>query len=61
LLAWEDILLEPCPPEDRELLLAMEAEMLHTLGQATRDTELRGVERLAHYQERVNEVLAKRQ
>jgi hypothetical protein len=39
------------PAEDRELLLAMEAEMLQTLGHATRDTELRGVERLAHYQE----------
>ena len=61
MLAWGDMLLELCPPEDRELLLAMEAEMLHALGHATRDDEQRSVERLASYQERVNEVLAKRQ
>jgi len=35
--------------------------MLHTLGHATRDDEQRGDERLGYYQERVNEVLAKRQ
>lgn len=61
LLAWGDILLDLCPPEDRELLLAMEAEMLHTLGHSTREDEQRGIERLPSYQERVNEVLAKRQ
>lgn len=60
LLAWGDILLELCPEDDKELLLAMEAEMLHTLGHATRDDEQRGVERLSYFQERVNEVLAKR-
>ncbi len=42
LLAWGDILLELSPPEDQDLLLAMEAEMLHTLGHATRDDEQRG-------------------
>jgi len=60
LLAWGDILLELCPAEDRELLLAMEAEMLHTLGLATREDEQQGIERLAYYQERVSEALAKR-
>ena len=61
LLAWGDILLDLCPQEDRELLLAMEAEMLHTLGHATREDERRGIEQSAYFQERVNEVLAKRQ
>jgi transcriptional regulator with XRE-family HTH domain len=61
LLAWGDVLLELCPQEHRELLLEMEAEMLHTLGHATRDDEQRGVERLPYYKQRVNEVLAKRQ
>lgn len=60
LLQWGDILLELCPMEDKELLLQMEAEMLHTLGLATREDERQGVERLAYYQERVNEALAKR-
>jgi transcriptional regulator with XRE-family HTH domain len=60
LLTWGDILLELCPPEDRELLLQMEAEMLHTLGHATRDDEQHGIEQLAYYQERVNEILARR-
>ena len=60
LLAWGDILLDLCPEEDKDLLLAMEAEMLHTLGYATRDDEQRGVERLPYFQEHVNEVLAKR-
>lgn len=60
LLVWGDILLELCPEDDKELLLAMEAEMLHTLGYATRDDEQRGVERLSYFQERVNEVLARR-
>jgi hypothetical protein len=61
LLVWGDFLLELCPPEDKDLLLAMEAEMLHTLGHATRDDERHGIEQLAYYQQRVNEVLAKRQ
>lgn len=61
LLAWGDILLELCPPEDKDLLLQMEAEMLHTLGHATRDDEQHGIEQLPYYRERVNEVLAKRQ
>jgi hypothetical protein len=61
LLSWGDILLDLCPEEERELLLAMEAEMLHTLGHATREDEQRGVERFPYYQERVNEILAKRQ
>ena len=60
LLTWGDILLELCPAEDRELLLQMEAEMLHTLGHATRDDEQHGIEQLAYYQERVNEILARR-
>ncbi len=60
LLAWGDILLDLCPEEDRELLLAMGAEMLHTLGHATRDDQQRGLERLSSYQERVREVLTKR-
>lgn len=60
LLAWGDILLELCPPEDRELLLSMEAEMLHTLGHATREDEQRGIEQLTYYQGRVSEALAKR-
>jgi hypothetical protein len=38
----------------------MEAEMLHTLGLATREDEQQGIERLAYYQERVSEALAKR-
>src|SRR5258708_37375579 len=42
LLEWGKILLELCPPEDRHLLLAMEAEMLHTLGYATRPEEQKG-------------------
>jgi transcriptional regulator with XRE-family HTH domain len=61
LLAWGDILLELCSQEHRELLLEIEAEMLHTLGHATRDDEQRGVERLPSFKERVSEVLAKRQ
>lgn len=61
LLAWGDLLLELCPPEDWELVLAMEAEMLHALGHATRDDEQRSRERLASYQECGREVLAKRQ
>ena len=61
LLAWGDILLELCPSEDKDLLLSMEAEMLHTLGHATRADEQQGVERLAYYQQRVDEVLARRQ
>ena len=60
LLAWGDMLLDLCPPEDQELLLAMEAEMLHALGHATREDEQRSIERLASYQKRVREVLAKR-
>jgi transcriptional regulator with XRE-family HTH domain len=61
LLAWGDILLKLCPQEDKELLLGMEAEMLHTLGHATRDDEKLGLERLPYYQKRVEEVLARRQ
>ncbi len=61
LLAWGDILLELCPPEDRELLLSMEKQMLHTLGHATREDEQHGIELLAYYRDRVSEVLAKRQ
>lgn len=60
LLAWGDILLELCPGEDRELLLQMEAEMLHALGLATRDDERRGAEQLPYYQQRVNDVLQRR-
>jgi transcriptional regulator with XRE-family HTH domain len=60
LLTWGDVLLELCPPEDMDILLSMEAEMLHTLGHATRADEQQGVERLAYYQQRVNEILAKR-
>ena len=60
LLAWGDILLDLCPLEQRELLLEMEAEMLHTLGHATRQDEQHGIERLPYYQERVSEVLSKR-
>ena len=61
LIGWGAIVLELCPPEDRELLVAIEAEMMHTLGHATREDERRGMERLTSFQERVNEVLAKRQ
>lgn len=60
LLAWGEILLDLCPLEDRELLLAMEGEMLHTLGLATRSDEQLGVERLPYYQQRVSEVLKHR-
>ena len=60
LLSWGDILLELCPSEDKDLLLAMEAEMLHTLGHATRDDEQRGLERLSYYQEIVKSLLEKR-
>lgn len=60
LLAWGDILLELCPPEDRDLLLAMEREMLHTLGHSTREDEQHGIEQLTYFQGRVNEALAKR-
>ncbi|MGB8347125.1 MAG: helix-turn-helix transcriptional regulator [Ktedonobacteraceae bacterium] len=60
LLAWGDILLDLCPPENRDLLRAMEAEMLHTFGYATREDEQQGVNQLAYYQNQVNEVLAKR-
>ena len=61
LLSWGDILLELCPEEDKELLLQMEAEMLHTLGHATRDDERRGAEQLPFYQQRVGEILKRRQ
>src|SRR6266487_423643 len=61
LIAWGTIVLELCPEEDKDLLLAMEAEMLHTLGHATREDERRGVERLSYFQQRVNEVLARRE
>jgi hypothetical protein len=61
LIAWGDIVLELCPQEDRELLLAMEAEMLHTLGHATREDERRGADRLSYFQQRVTEVLTRRQ
>ena len=61
LMAWGAIVLELCPPEEKELLLAMEAEMLHTLGHATREDERRGVERLSYFQQRVTEVLTRRQ
>jgi transcriptional regulator with XRE-family HTH domain len=61
LMSWGDIALELCPPEEKELLVAMEAEMMHTLGYATREDERRGVERLSYFQERVTEVLARRQ
>jgi len=60
LIGWGAIVLELCPEEDKELLVAMEAEMLHTLGYATREDERRGVERLSYFQQRVTEVLAKR-
>jgi transcriptional regulator with XRE-family HTH domain len=61
LLAWGDYLLEICPPENRDLLRAMEAEMLHTLGYATREDEQQGVHQLTYYQNQVNDILAKRQ
>ena len=61
LLSWGDILLELCAEEDRGLLLEMEAEMLHTLGYATRDDEQRGEERLTYYQKRVSDLLAERE
>jgi len=61
LILWGAIVLELCPEEDRELLVAMEAEMMHTLGHATREDERRGVERLTYFQNRVNEVLARRE
>jgi transcriptional regulator with XRE-family HTH domain len=60
LLAWGDILLELCPEEDREFLLAMEAEMFHTLGHSTREDERQGVEQLSYYQERVSTILVNR-
>ena len=60
LLHWGDILLELCPEEDRDLLLRMEEEMLHSLGLSTRDEEKRGVDALAYYREQVSELLAKR-
>lgn len=60
LLAWGDILLELCPDEDKELLLLMEEEMLHTLGVSTRDEKQRGVEKLPYFQQRVGEILTKR-
>jgi len=61
LLTWGDILLDLCPEQDKELLLQMEAEMLHALGLATRDDERRGAEQLPYYQQRVSEVLQHRQ
>jgi transcriptional regulator with XRE-family HTH domain len=61
LMAWGEIVLELCPPQDKELLAAMEAEMLHTLGHATREDEQRGAERLSVFQQRVAQVLAQRQ
>jgi transcriptional regulator with XRE-family HTH domain len=60
LLAWGDILLDLCPTEDRDLLLAMEREMLHTLGLATREDEQHGIDQLGYYQTRVSEALAQR-
>lgn len=60
LLAWGDILLALCPQEDQKLLLDMEAEMLHTLGLATREDERLGVERFPYYQQRVHELLMRR-
>ena len=39
----------------------MEAEMLHTLGHATREDERREVERLPYFQQRVTEILRERQ
>ncbi len=60
LLIWGDILLELCPEEDQGLLLEMEAEMLHSLGHATRDDEQRGLERLPHYQQIIDGILAHR-
>ncbi len=60
LLAWGDILLELCPEQDKEFLISMEEEMLHTLGRATRKDEQRGVEQLPYYQQRVGEILKHR-
>ncbi len=56
-----DILLEVCPPEERDLLLALEEHMLHTLGYATRADEQRGAEQLSDYERQVNAILAQRQ
>lgn len=61
LLKWGDILLNLCPEEDKVLLLEMEARMLHTLGVSTRDDEQEGNEQLDYYQQRVKEVLQRRQ
>lgn len=61
ILEWGDILLTFCPAENRALLSAMEAEMLHTLGYATRQEEQQGIDRLAYYQEKVSQVLATKQ
>jgi hypothetical protein len=61
LMSWGAIALDLCPEEDKELLLAMEAEMMHALGHATREDERHGVERLSYFQDRVNEVLVRRQ
>lgn len=60
LLQWGDILINLCPPDEKDLLLTMEAEMLHTLGLATRADEQQGIERLIYYQEQVHQALAKR-
>ena len=60
LLSWGDILLELCPDEDKELLLLMEEEMLHTLGVSTRDEKQQGVEKLPYFQQKVSEILTKR-
>jgi transcriptional regulator with XRE-family HTH domain len=60
LLAWGNILRDLCPPEERDLLFALEGEMLHALGHATRDEEQRGIEQFPSYQERVREALARR-
>jgi len=60
LLALGDIFLEVCPDEDKEVLLHMEAEMLHTLGQATRDKERRGTEQLPYYQQQISSILKRR-
>jgi transcriptional regulator with XRE-family HTH domain len=59
--ALGEIMLELCPPEERELLLAMEVELMHSLGYATQEDERRGVERLPYFQQRVDEVLSKRE
>src|SRR2546423_6812487 len=41
LMAWGAIVLDLCPPEEKELLMAMESEKLHTLGHETREAATR--------------------